>query len=158
MTVISSSALTMLSCWTDFPVLLAISRPFMAFMWKSFTHLFIRLFTILLLIRSLFPMVDFASDARSYFSVFCMSLTFVLNARCAGYPFIASVKMVWGLVNISPWPAGMSEGGTVQKRGVFSHASCTRLLPALLLRRSGPGRRGGSGIFSTGRLWSFLLR
>lgn len=40
------------------------------------------------------------------------------------------------------------------RRGVFSQASCTRPLPALLLQRSGPGRRGGSGVFSTGRLWS----
>lgn len=85
-----------------------------------------------------------------------MSVTFLLNARCAGYPFTASVKMVWGLVNISPWPDGMSEGGMVQKRGVSSHASCSRLLPALLLQRSGPGQRGGSGVFSTGRLWSPL--
>lgn len=142
MTVISSSALTMLSCWTDFPVLLAISRPFMAFMWKSFIHLFIRLFTILLLIRSLFPMMDFASDSRSHFSVL-LHVCYICT-EC---------KMCWLSIYC------LCEDGTVQKRGVLSHASCTRLLPALLLQRSGPGRRGGSGVFSTGASGArFLLR
>lgn len=85
----------------------------------------------------------------------CMSVTCVLNARCAGYPFIASVKMVWGLVNISPRPAGMSEGGRYRREG-FSHlprapGSCRRCFSSAQAQ-AGVGLR----CLQHRRLWSPL--
>lgn len=49
-----------------------------------------------------------------------------LNARCASYQFIPSLIMELGLINISPWSAGMplsfsaeGEGRTIEEQGLL---------------------------------------
>lgn len=74
-----------------------------------------------------------------------MSVTFLLNARCAGYQVIASVIMEPSLVSISPLPAGMMlrfsverTGGPVKEKGFSrvppSPGSCRVLLLSSAVR------------------------
>ena len=105
-------------------------------------------------------MTDISSDSRSYFPVSWHAF-FFFNARCASYQFTASVIMELGLVNTSPWLAGMtssfsvqSEGGTLKEKGVFSpkfsHASFISLLQRLLPWHATPAASVGAG-FSSAR-------